>query len=120
MFNDYGINLDRNERQEREFRRFESTLPRECRLVIVEIGAGHAVPTIRMRSEETAHRFPSSVLIRINLDDDEFPRALRRQGIALPLGALEALELLRNAVEAKRSHHGPNQSKKKSRKTKKK
>lgn len=39
------------------------------RLLILEIGAGRAITTIRSRSEQEKKRFPSAKLVRINLED---------------------------------------------------
>ena len=48
----------------------------------IELGAGLAIPTVRYECERQ-----SSVLIRINPRESDTPAG----GIALPLGALEAL-----------------------------
>jgi NAD-dependent SIR2 family protein deacetylase len=60
-----------------------------ARLVLVECGAGRAVPTIRHFSEQTA-RETGGWLIRINPRESEVPTGQ----IALPLGALEVLRAI--------------------------
>lgn len=66
-------------------------------LVVVEIGAGEAVPTIRNLSERLA-RNASTTLVRIN------PRDTRAPGnsIVLQAGGLEATTALASAVESLR------------------
>jgi hypothetical protein len=56
------------------------------RLTVIELGAGTAVPTVRHECERRAAS-ADGTLIRINPRDDDVPPG----GIAIPLGALEAL-----------------------------
>ncbi|MBF0160845.1 MAG: NAD-dependent deacetylase [Magnetococcales bacterium] len=79
----------------------EDLLVRAHRLVILEIGAGTTVPTIRHRSEFYA-KLHHATLIRINPQDHHVSKA---RHISLPMKALEALEaigqqLLRNGQGA--------------------
>jgi NAD-dependent SIR2 family protein deacetylase len=60
----------------------------EYRLVIVEIGAGKAVPTVRLFSERTADKY-NGILIRINPRDYEVPSS---RDISIPLGGLEGIK----------------------------
>ena len=57
--------------------------------LVIELGAGEAIPTVRLYGEEASHR-----LIRINPRDDEVPTG----GIALRAGAREALEAILGAL----------------------
>jgi len=57
------------------------------KLIIVEIGAGTAVPTVRNTSAQIAKRF-SIPVIRIN------PRESFGAEIELPMGAVEALDAI--------------------------
>jgi len=59
------------------------------KLVIVEIGAGKAVPTVRYESEKIRDMF-GATLIRVN------PREPDGADIEIPLGAKEALEKINN------------------------
>jgi len=59
------------------------------KFVIVECGAGQAIPTIRHMSEAVADR-PGATLVRINPREPQVPSG----GIGLPLGALEALRAI--------------------------
>ena len=57
-------------------------------LVVVEVGAGKAVPTVRYTSEDSGGQ-----IIRINLRDGDVPN--RKQGeqhISIPMGGLQALK----------------------------
>jgi NAD-dependent SIR2 family protein deacetylase len=58
-------------------------------LVVIEIGAGTAVPTVRRQAELASAA--SGALIRINTRE---PDVRHGRGVALPLGALEALTAL--------------------------
>jgi len=70
--------------------RFEYWLSQiDGNLVIVEIGAGKAVPTVRMMSERIRRKF-GAVLIRIN------PNEADGADIQIKTGALEALREMRN------------------------
>ncbi len=64
------------------------------RIVAVELGAGLAIPTVRMECERRSH-----ALVRINPRDPETHGA----GISIPLGALDAL----HAIDALLGHGRP-------------
>ena len=85
MFGDWGWLPERTTAQERRFASWMNGLG-DARLVIVEIGAGTAVPTVRMTSEQLARR-PGATLIRIDVREPQVPR----DHIGIPLGGLEAL-----------------------------
>lgn len=57
-------------------------------VVVIEIGAGHAVPTIRHKGEGLTRKF-NGTLIRINPRDTDLPDG--DQHVSLPMGGLEAL-----------------------------
>lgn len=85
MFNDWHWVADRTAEQEE---RFESWLDaaRNSKVVVIELGAGSAVPTVRMTSERIANRI-GVTLVRINPREPQVPHGQ----IGLPLNALEAL-----------------------------
>jgi len=58
-------------------------------LVVIELGAGTAVPTVRSFSERLIHTHQAK-LIRINKREPQVPKGQ----IGLAMGALEALEYL--------------------------
>jgi NAD-dependent SIR2 family protein deacetylase len=61
-----------------------------ARLVVLELGAGTSVPTVRLTSESIARRL-GGILVRINPREPDVPPG----GISIAAGALEALEGLR-------------------------
>jgi hypothetical protein len=76
----------------------EDWIPEQTRpLVIIECGAGTAVPTVRLFSESAAERW--GTLIRINPSEPEVPDGQ----IGIPLGALEALERIDEVIQASES-----------------
>jgi NAD-dependent SIR2 family protein deacetylase len=86
MFGDYGWRAERSHAQESRFRNWLASVP-EGRLVIIELGAGTAVPTVRFTSERAVDQY-GGTLIRINTREPHIPRG----EIGLAAGALEALE----------------------------
>jgi len=88
MFGDWHWIPGRTAEQER---RFSDWLARAAgpKLVIVELGAGSAVPTVRMTSEQIASR-SGATLIRINPREPQ----VRHGHVGLALEALEALEAI--------------------------
>ncbi len=86
MFGDYSWISDRTRTQEEHFQQFISTY-RGAPLVIIEMGAGTAIPTIRHTSEQLGRNGQATV-IRIN------PReySISPPHISLPTGALEGLQ----------------------------
>ncbi len=88
MFSDWNWLPHRMSDQERRFASWSENVG-GTRLVIIEIGAGSAVPTVRMTSERVAHRL-GATLVRINPRETQVPRG----HIGIPLGALEALQAI--------------------------
>ncbi len=62
---------------------------RDRKLVVIEIGAGDAVPTVRWHSE-TVTEAREGFLIRINPREPQIPDSI--PGVGINLGALEALD----------------------------
>lgn len=87
MFGDWLWVPHRTSAQEERLRRWLEGLDRGT--VVVEVGAGTAVPTVRLTSEHLARR-PGGSLIRINPREPQVPPG----AIGLPLGGLEALDAL--------------------------
>jgi hypothetical protein len=82
MFGDWEWDSDRYRAQAVRYRDWLGRL-RGRRVTAVEVGAGLAIPTVRVECEERGQ-----VLIRVNPREAETPVG----GISLPLGALEGLE----------------------------
>lgn len=85
MFDDDAWLPERTEEQQAELREWRREL-RDSRLVVVEIGAGTAVPTVRRMAELASAA--SGALIRINPRE---PEVRHGRGVSLPYGSLEAL-----------------------------
>ncbi|MBJ6727827.1 SIR2 family NAD-dependent protein deacylase [Geomesophilobacter sediminis] len=86
MFGDYSWISDRTERQQDAFREFIAE--REGRrIVVVELGAGLAVPTIRAMSERLG-ALPQARVVRINPREPQ----IHAPHLGLSCGALEGLE----------------------------
>lgn len=85
MFGDWNWIPTRSNEQEARFGQWLDSI-RGTNLVVVEIGAGTAVPTVRLTSERTVGHL-GGTLIRINLREPQVPG----NHVGLPLGGLEAL-----------------------------
>ena len=94
MFGDWGWVGDRTEAQEGRFEAFLRGLPKDTRLVIIEVGAGLAVPTVRNESERMLHNFRNATLLRINPSEPEGPARC----VSIPAGGKAALEALDAAI----------------------
>lgn len=87
MFGDWGW-LD--ERTSEQQRRMQSFLARVERLLVIEIGAGMNIPTVRRQSESLAEH-----LIRINPTEPGLGRAA---GVSIACTGLSALRSIENAT----------------------
>src|SRR5262249_55490295 len=67
----------------------------EAKVVVVECGAGTAIPSVRSFCERLSRR--SASLVRINVREPEVPPG----GVGLPTGALAALREIDRALEAR-------------------
>ena len=91
MFGDWGWDAVRTQAQEERFDDFlQRVAVNRRRLAIVEIGAGTAVPTVRLTGERIAKEF-GGTLIRINPRE---PQIDPKWGIGLAMGGLEGIEVL--------------------------
>jgi len=106
MFGDGGFDPERIDQQERRYTQWLDDLDKsKDKLVVVEVGAGTAVPTIRMACESllSPRRGCKRVcLVRINLDQNLVPEHLNAIGIG-GHGALEAIRKLDVLVQEKRA-----------------
>ena len=82
-----------DDRTQKQFQRYQYWRKRiaGCRLLILEIGAGNAVPTVRWESESREGQ-----LVRINPRDAEVPPG----GIGIAAGGLEALKSIDAEMDA--------------------
>ena len=88
MFNDGAWHAHRTAAQQRRLSEWFGALAGR-RLVIVELGAGSAIPTVRYFSEDAAAKYAGR-LVRINPCEPETPPGQ----ISLPIRALEGLRAL--------------------------
>jgi len=93
MFGDGGWHPERTDTQEVNFRRWLAGI-RGLRLVIVECGAGRAVPTVRRTCEAIAKDF-GATLIRINPREPDGPS----RTISIAAGALTTLTEIDRAMQ---------------------
>jgi NAD-dependent SIR2 family protein deacetylase len=94
MFGDWGWLPERTATQERGFGGWLDSLG-DVRLVVVEVGAGTAVPTVRMTSEQIAHR-TGGTLVRVNVREPQ----VRGDHIGIAMGGLAALEAIEERLTA--------------------
>jgi NAD-dependent SIR2 family protein deacetylase len=88
MFGDWHWLESRSEEQSARLRAWLERVERESwKLAIIECGAGKAVPTVRMKSEQLARRH-SAAFIRINPRDFDVPRS---GDVGLAVGSEEGL-----------------------------
>lgn len=94
MFGDGFWDGARSDAQEA---RLEAWLARltGAKIVVIECGAGTAIPSVRMFSERLA-RAGNGTLVRINVREPEVPAG----AIGLPMGALDALRAIDRALSA--------------------
>ena len=86
MFGDWSWISDRTDQQRKKFRQFQND-NRGKRTVVIELGAGKAIPTIRYTSEELGETAGTTV-IRINPRES----GIDAPHISLEYGALEGLQ----------------------------
>lgn len=94
MFNDWNWIEDRTEQQERRQQLYLSKVKRP---LVIEIGAGTNIPSVRNFSHRIIHRH-NGRLIRINPTDYKVPTPL---DVGLKMGALEALRLIDAEMKAR-------------------
>jgi len=95
MFSDWSWVSGRTARQEGQLSSWLDSLRRDQKkVVIVEIGAGTAVPTVRQLSESIANQF-STKLIRINPQDPDVPPG----HISLSFNAMEAINRIHECLQ---------------------
>ncbi|SUO95327.1 SIR2 family NAD-dependent protein deacylase [Suttonella ornithocola] len=75
-------------------KRFSHWIREVENLVIIELGAGTVIPTVRNFSQSYSEHFKAP-LVRINTTNEQVKQA---QDIGLPFGALEALQQMDNLV----------------------
>lgn len=87
MFGDWSWLPQRTHQQEQHFRQFLDEHA-DSRIVVIEMGAGTAVPTIRAMSERIGWNYTNATVIRLNLREPE----IKPPHIGISCGALEGLQ----------------------------
>jgi len=96
MFNDWGWDSSRTDKQQRRHEQWLRDLQASgCPAVVIECGAGTAIPTVRRASESVAQRL-GCPLIRINPRESAVPSKI--EAIPLELCSLDALQQLDSAL----------------------
>lgn len=96
MFGDWHWISKRTDEQESRFNRFKKSLIKEeTPYVVLEIGAGLAVPTVRLTGEGMIMPHRKNVLIRINM----YEAQTSKDDIAIPLPSLEALQRINEYLD---------------------
>ncbi len=90
MFGDWLWLSNRSSQQNSVYHDWLGNLNRtKVRFVVIEAGAGNAVPTVRMQSESVYHKYNAD-FIRINPRDYDAPHG----AISIPMGTKDALEAI--------------------------
>jgi NAD-dependent SIR2 family protein deacetylase len=89
MFGDGAWLSARTNTQERRFQQFQDQQSDKL-IAVIEIGAGSAIPTIRIASERLGWRYPGATVIRINTREPE----IQDPHIGLVCGALDGLQMI--------------------------
>lgn len=93
MFGDWGWDSSQTDEQQLRIGGWLRHLPTDCRLVVIECGAGSAIPTVRHFSEHIAETEGRS-LIRINVREPE----VWLGHIGISMGAKAALEEIEKRI----------------------
>ncbi len=97
MFGDFGWQSHRTDEQEQRMEAWLSEVSRpRAKLVVVECGAGTAIPTVRMLGERLVGR-ARATLVRINVREPEVPPGQ----VGLSGGALAILRGLDERIQAR-------------------
>jgi len=94
MFGDWNWISDRTDEQ---YGRINRWISNTKKFIIIEIGAGTAIPTVRAFSERLVKKYKSN-LIRINIREPEVPYG---NNIGIPSGALKTLEKIEKNIYLK-------------------
>ena len=96
MFGDWSWISKRSNQQQNRLNAWLDDLKTSlAKLVIIELGAGKAVATVRHTSEQIA-RYMNATLVRINPRDSETPNG----HISIPLSAAEGISALSEKIQA--------------------
>lgn len=90
MFGDWNWNSKRTNKQQNRYKTWLDN-NKDKNIAIIELGAGNAIPTVRLQGERLAKQYKNIQLIRINPRDYNLDSSL---GVSLNFGALEGLRAI--------------------------
>lgn len=93
MFGDWSWLPDRTHQQEQRLQQFLAE-QLDTKMVVIELGAGTAIPTIRTMSERLGWRYAGTTVIRINTREPE----IAPPHVGLACGALEGLNAINDLL----------------------
>lgn len=100
MFNDWGWDSSHSDIQHHNMSEWLDSVS-GARLVVIECGAGQAIPTVRIACERVT-RLCGGTLIRINVREAKVPSG----HISLSMGALAALRMIEDMLAAQSNPNG--------------
>ena len=101
---DNHFNDNKRKEEEQRWNSYLASLARSgAKVVVLEVGAGMGIPTVRRKSGEVTTSVPGAKLIRINLDDPELDSNVDLGYVSedpdhVPIGGVGALEALTRIV----------------------
>jgi NAD-dependent SIR2 family protein deacetylase len=103
MFGDLGFSKQREAAQVENYHKWLKTIDKtSAKLVVIEIGAGKAVPTVQMNSDWIVKQWKQSTLIRVNPSAEDC-QVSQPQHIALRMGGRPALVAIDNILNASKN-----------------
>lgn len=90
LFDDHAWNMTRAEEQQNRYETWLEGLPRDAKLVIIEVGAGATIPTVRLQSWDLKFR-KNAFFIQVNPDLNESEGS--GADLSFNVGALELYKL---------------------------
>ena len=100
MFGDWNHETTRSDAQEAAYEAWQAEITAAGpapKVAVIEIGAGMAVPTVRMEAQHAADQW-NAPLIRLNLETPKVEH-LKQPGVSIAIGALEALVKIDEAMK---------------------
>ena len=100
MFGDWNHETTRSDAQEAAYEAWQAEITAggpAPKVAVIEIGAGMAVPTVRMEAQHAADQW-NAPLIRLNLETPQVEH-LKQPGVSIAIGALEALVKIDEAMK---------------------
>jgi len=98
MFDDYSYISTRLEAQEKQFEQWlHNVQHNNGSIAVIEIGAGSAVPTVRLQSQAVL-AYSKATLIRVNPEEPQIPKTYSSQHLSVKHDSLEFLEAVHDLL----------------------